>query len=200
MFDETLARRIKFDLIERKDQRCKSSDGKTLSVARINAYISSFSQFCQWCIEHKIAVNLNVNPFKGLRIKHTKNSKTPRREFYKPEANAILKDEPQKKVEAKEFRDDAYWFIKIGLFSGMRLNETANLLLSDVVKKEGGKFGYGEKISRWFNRTVLRNIGIDKTNEKEVLGNLIDYHCVRHTFISQLKRLGVDMSYKMFFP
>ena len=256
MFDETLARRIKFDLIERKDQRCKSSDGKTLSVARINAYISNFSQFCQWCIEHKIAVNLNVNPFKGLRIKHTKNSKTPRREFSKSEANAILKYEPQKKVEAKEFRDDAYWFFKIGLFSGMRLNETANLLLSDVVKKEGvwcfdlkgsnlkndnairvipvhsklinlglfarledkkaegktyvfeqirkgkkegGKFGYGEKISRWFNRTVLRNIGIDKTNEKEVLGNLIDYHCVRHTFIYQLKRLGVDMSYKMFF-
>jgi integrase len=252
VFDETLARRIKFDLIERKDQRCKDTDGKTLSVARINAYISNFSQFCQWCIEHKIAVNLNVNPFKGLRIKHTKNSKTPRREFSAPECNAILKYAPMKKVEAKEFRDDAYWFTKIGFFSGMRLNETANLLLSDVVKKEGvwcfdlkgshlkndnairvipvhsklinlrliarledkkaegqnyvfeqirkgkkegGKFGYGEKISRWFNRTVLRNIGIDKTHEKEILGNLIDYHCVRHTFIFQLKRLGVDMSY-----
>jgi len=252
VFVESLARRIKFDLIERKDQRCKDTDGKTLSVARINAYISNFSQFCQWCIEHKIPVNLNVNPFKGLRIKSTKNSKTPRREFSIPECNAILNYVPLKKVEAKEFRDDGYWFTKIGLFSGMRLNETANLLLSDVIKKEGiwcfdlkgahlkndnavrvipvhsalielgfivwledkkaegqtyifeqirkgkkegGKFGYGEKISRWFNRTVLRNIGIDKTNEKEVLGNLIDYHCVRHTFIYQLKRLGVDMSY-----
>jgi integrase len=252
VFDETLARRIKFDLIERKDQRCKDTGGKTLSVARINAYISNFSQFCQWCIEHKIPVNLNVNPFKGLRIKSTKNSKTPRREFSAPECNAILNYEPLKKVEAKEFREDGYWFTKIGLFSGMRLNETANLLLSDVIKKEGvwcfdlkgahlkndnatrvipvhsalielglivwledkktegqtylfeqirkgkkegGKFGFGEKISRWFNRTVLRNIGIDKTHEKEILGNLIDYHCVRHTFIFQLKRLGVDMSY-----
>jgi integrase len=252
VFDEILARRIKFDLIERKDQRCKDTAGKTLSVARINAYISNFSQFCQWCIEHKIPVNLNVNPFKGLRIKHTKNSKTPRREFSAPECNAILNYEPLKKVEAKEFREDGYWFTKIGLFSGMRLNETANLLLSDVIKKEGvwcfdlkgahlknenatriipvhseliklglivwleekkeqgqtyvfeqirkgkkegGKFGYGEKISRWFNRTILRNIGIDKTHEKEILGNLIDYHCVRHTFIYQLKILGVDMSY-----
>jgi integrase len=224
IFDDSLARRIKFDLIERKDQRCKDTDGKTLSVARINAYISNFSQFCQWCIEHKIPVNLNVNPFSGLRIKHTKNSKTPRREFSKPECNSILNYKPLKKVEAKEFRDDAYWFTKIGLYSGMRLNETANLLLSDVIKKEGiwcfdlkgthlknanatrvipvhsalinlgfivwleekkeqgqiyvfeqirkgkkegGKFGFGEKISRWFNRTVLRNIGIDKTNEKK---------------------------------
>ncbi|MFB1000021.1 MAG: hypothetical protein QMC13_07305, partial [Colwellia sp.] len=137
VFDETLARRIKFDLIERKDQRFKASDDKTLSIARINGYISNFSQFCEWCINHKIPVNININPFKGLRIKHTKNSKTPRREFSIPECNSILNYEPQKKIEAMDFRNDAYWFTKIGFFSGMRLNETANLLLSDVIKKEG---------------------------------------------------------------
>jgi integrase len=246
------ARKVKFSLIERKDKRVKLDGGKTLSVSRINSYLSNLSTFCQWCIDHKVSINQGANPFQGLRVKATKNSKIPRREFTVDEANAIFDYQPTDKREAKEFRDDAYWFPKIGLYSGMRLNETSELLISDVNmqediwcfdlrgshlktcesprlipvhskliesgfieyvrkkkeqgekflfeqirlgKKEAGKYGRGEKISRWYNRSLLKNIGVDKTYEKEERSCLIDYHCLRHTFVYILKQRGVDMSY-----
>ncbi len=246
------ARKFKFVLIERKDQRSKLVNDKTLSVARINAYLSNLSAFCEWCIKHNVSINKGVNPFCGLSIKKGKNSKIPRREFTVDEANAMFSYKTKAKTEAQYFRDDAYWYTKVGLYSGMRLNETSELLLSDVNKQENilcfdlrgshlktcesprlipihsklielgfveyinekrnkghkflfeqirigkakaGKFGYGEKISRWFNRTLLKNIGIDKIYEKEQRRNLVDYHCLRHTFIYQLKRKGIDMSY-----
>lgn len=246
------ARKVKFALIERKDKRVKLNGGKALSVSRINSYLSNLSTFCQWCIDHKVSINQDANPFQGLRVKATKNSKIPRREFTVDEANAIFDYQAKDKREAKEFRDDAHWFPKIGLYSGMRLNETSELLISDVNKQEGvwcfdlrgshlktcesprlipvhskliesgfieyvkkkkgqgdkflfeqirvgkkdaGKYGMGEKISRWYNRSLLKNIGVDKTYEKEQRSCLIDYHCLRHTFVYILKQRGVDMSY-----
>jgi integrase len=246
------ARKVKFALIDRKDKRVKLDEGKALSVSRINSYLSNLSTFCQWCIDHKVSINQDANPFRGLRVKATKNSKIPRREFTVDEANAVFDYQPTDKREAKEFRDDAYWFPKIGLYSGMRLNETSELLISDVNmqegiwcfdlrgshlktcesprlipvhskliesgfieyvqkkkeqgekflfeqirlgKKEAGKYGRGEKISRWYNRSLLKNIGVDKTYEKEERSCLIDYHCLRHTFVYILKQRGVDMSY-----
>lgn len=58
-------------------------------------------------------------------------------------------------------------------------------------KNESGKYGWGEKISKWFNRTLLRNIGIDKDMEKDK-GKMVDFHCLRTTFISKCKSKGVN--------
>lgn len=58
------------------------------------------------------------------------------------------------------------------------------------VKKEP-KNGYAEPVSKWFNRTMLRKIGVDKKAE-EAAGNLVDFHCLRTTVIATYKNLGVS--------
>lgn len=50
-------------------------------------------------------------------------------------------------------------------------------------KTKPGSAGWGDPISKWFNRTVLKKIGIDKEQELEK-GSLICFHCTRRTFIS----------------
>jgi integrase len=74
------------------------------------------------------------------------------------------------------------------------------------VKESGSKFlfpelqidswsnqrdGCGVAIGKWFNRTALRNIGINKNTERES-GILIDFHCCRHTVACRFKYHGVD--------
>jgi integrase len=51
--------------------------------------------------------------------------------------------------------------------------------------------GCGVAIGKWFNRTVLPNIEINKKIERES-GILIDFHCARHTVASRFKYHGVD--------
>ncbi len=52
-----------------------------------------------------------------------------------------------------------------------------------IGKKKPGSAGWGDPISRWFNRTLLKNIDINSEEEKE-LGRLVCFHCNRRTMIS----------------
>lgn len=52
-----------------------------------------------------------------------------------------------------------------------------------------GKTGWGDSISRWFNRTVLKNIGIDIDEELRNKTSVV-FHCLRHTFISTCIKSG----------
>ena len=50
--------------------------------------------------------------------------------------------------------------------------------------------GIGTPVGKWFNRTLLSAIGIDKQYEKSH-GLLVDFHCCRHTVASRFKFHGV---------
>lgn len=54
-----------------------------------------------------------------------------------------------------------------------------------------GRDGLGTPVSKWFNRTVLPKIGVNKDAERD-LGLLIDFHCTRTTVASYFKRHGVN--------
>ncbi len=56
-------------------------------------------------------------------------------------------------------------------------------------KKKAGKAGWGDPISRWFNRTVLKNIGIDYEKEEKEKKSIV-FHSLRHTFISTCVKKG----------
>jgi len=49
--------------------------------------------------------------------------------------------------------------------------------------EEPGSSGWGDPISRWFNRTLLKNLGIDSESEK-AKRYLISFHSMRRTLIS----------------
>lgn len=57
--------------------------------------------------------------------------------------------------------------------------------------KSAQRDGRGTPLSKWFNRTVLKNLGIDKSSEID-MRLLIDFHCSRHTVASWFKANGVD--------
>ena len=50
-------------------------------------------------------------------------------------------------------------------------------------KRKPSKDGWGEPISRWFNRTVCKKIGIKKESADASKANVV-FHCFRHTMIS----------------
>jgi|AntRauTorckE5430_2_1112549.scaffolds.fasta_scaffold25268_1 integrase len=50
--------------------------------------------------------------------------------------------------------------------------------------------GYGERINRWFNSTVLKNIGIDKVKERQNKTDVM-FNFFRHTFMCKLVNAGV---------
>lgn len=52
-------------------------------------------------------------------------------------------------------------------------------------KRKPGKAGWGDPISRWFNRTALKNIGINPEEEAR-RGTTVCFHCNRRTMISKM--------------
>lgn len=84
--------------------------------------------------------------------------------------------------------DGAYGFI---LADFMRLVETRRGADGDDAMVFDGlrlmKNGYGEQVSKWFNRTLLPKILADRSG--------LAFHSFRHTVATQLKQHGVELAY-----
>ncbi|EFL9548383.1 site-specific integrase [Escherichia coli] len=84
--------------------------------------------------------------------------------------------------------DGAYGFI---LADFMRLVETRRGADGDDAMVFDGlrlmKNGYGEQVSKWFNRTLLPKVLADRSG--------LAFHSFRHTVATQLKQHGVELAY-----
>ncbi|MCT9901064.1 site-specific integrase [Escherichia coli] len=84
--------------------------------------------------------------------------------------------------------DGAYGFI---LADFMRLVETRRGSDGDDAMVFDGlrlmKNGYGEQVSKWFNRTLLPKVLADRSG--------LAFHSFRHTVATQLKQHGVELAY-----
>jgi integrase len=226
--------------------RKKKGIQQTLSVKSVNKYLSNASAFCDWLMKTRKLIQ--TNPFAGSKLKLTSKNQQKRRQFSFTEISSLVAYLPRDKREAANFRKAAAWFSVIGIYSGMRLAEIANLKVVDIknaeaiwyfdlttydgkndnapriipihskqiesgfldycqeVKntkntmlfseintksKSANRDGAGVEIGKWFNRTLLRNIGINKLDERDI-GILVDFHCCRHTVASRFKYHGVD--------
>tara|TARA_R110002050_G_scaffold270636_1_gene413730 strand:- start:105 stop:1994 length:1890 start_codon:yes stop_codon:yes gene_type:complete len=245
-FNREKSLEIKDALIDKQANSEKGRKQETISVSTINKYITNYGTFLNWCFSHDYVVNKGL--FDSMKIKETAKNTKSHRGFTLAEIKAILDYEPNDKREAKGIRDDVYWFPKIGLYTGMRLNEVSMLTvddfqvqdgidfinlndknlksnsanrvvpihskliklgLLDFVKKqrEAGekalfsqirigrkmniKYGWGEPVSRWFNRSLLPKIGVDKRKEEEE-NFKVDFHSFRSTVASHFKMKGID--------
>ncbi|WP_158768817.1 hypothetical protein [Paraglaciecola sp. L1A13] len=247
-FSKVETQDVKHMLLNRFQNESKGCRDKHLSTKTINGILSNYRTFFTWFIKN---VHADMkNPFEGVSIAKAKGkAKGPkRRSFTAEEIRAQLNYQPIDSREARDFRDDASWYLPISLYTGMRLNEMSALPLShiklienlwcfdlhgldvkneasertipiaqylldkgfieyvDTLKKSGqtllfsqirkgksvpGSSGWGDPISRWFNRTVLKNIGINTENEKK-LGKIVVFHCNRRTMISKCVQGGAE--------
>ncbi len=235
------------ELVCRKEINRKGVDGtQEISVRTVNRNIVNYGAFFNWCYQHdKISEN---ELFKNLKLKQTKESGNRHRPYTTEEINKLWDYKFIRKNEASRIRNDALLYIKVGMFTAMRLNEISGLItenfkneggvdyislignevktesserkipihkelinigLLDLVKKRReekqplifpelrtGKTsadskGWGEPVSKWVNERLLRNIGIDKVEERKN-GKLIDFHSFRTTFLSECKNLGFN--------
>lgn len=105
-----------------------------MSGRTINSYLSHFQSFTEWSVKQG---HCKDNPFKGLRVS-TKTAASPRdRKAFTPEQMQTmyihLTDNPDDLVT----KDDHQWPTLIGMFTGARLNEIAQLRPEDVIEKDG---------------------------------------------------------------
>ncbi|HFI6437875.1 TPA: site-specific integrase, partial [Escherichia coli] len=84
--------------------------------------------------------------------------------------------------------DGAYGFV---LADFMKLVEARRSALGDDAMVFDGlrlmKNGYGEQVSKWFNRTLLPKVLTDRDG--------MAFHSFRHTVATQLKQHGVELAY-----
>lgn len=236
-FDKSHMQEIKSALLNKNTTRGIKNEKKALNAKTINGYLSHYRSFFSWLVKHVDGVN--DNPFTNVSIKVNQLENVNRRALSNDEVQKILNYKVQHPLEAKTFRDDAYWFLPIALYTGMRLNEISELRLDDIKivdgiwcfdlgghntknitsrrlvpisqqllnldllayiyklkergrtflfyqirlgKKTPGRSGWGEPISRWFNRSVTKVIGISKEAERKNKTTVV-FHCFRHTMI-----------------
>lgn len=84
--------------------------------------------------------------------------------------------------------DGAYGFVLadfMSLVEDRRKTEGDNAMVFDGLKLM--KNGYGEQVSKWFNRTLLPKVLADRSG--------LAFHSFRHTVATQLKQHGVELAY-----
>lgn len=84
--------------------------------------------------------------------------------------------------------DGAYGFVLadfMSLVEDRRKTAGNNAMVFDGLKLM--KNGYGEQVSKWFNRTLLPKVLADRSG--------LAFHSFRHTVATQLKQHGVELAY-----
>lgn len=107
---------------------------KKISPVRASQLLAAISAFFVWAVSQGYA---DVNPFNGLKL--SVETTTEKVECFSAEdLKKLFEGEKfQSFVSSLGYR---YWLCAIGLYSGMRLAEIAQLEVSDVVKDKSGRY------------------------------------------------------------
>lgn len=142
------ARKAKEALLKLPKNRSKSPATRDLSLAAaleakgvdgissrtINSYLSHFQSFMEWSVKQG---HCEDNPFKRMRVSTKAAASPDDRKAFTPEQMRTmlthLTDNPSGFVK----KDDHKWPTLIGMFTGARLNEIAQLRVVDVIEKDG---------------------------------------------------------------
>jgi integrase len=142
------ARKMKDVLFKLPKNRTKNAATRALTLAQmltvegvdrmssrtLNGYLSHYQHFMGWAENQG---HCTVNVFEGLRVAKTITaSADERKPFTAPQLRCLYKhltDNPSGLVK----KDDHKWPVLIGMFSGARLNEIAQLLVADIVERDG---------------------------------------------------------------
>jgi integrase len=100
---------------------------QTLNVATINTAVEAVGSLLEWYVREGV---LDRNPAKGLQVKDTRQAIDLREAFSRDDLERIF---VHPKFTQGKFKFPAYfWIPLIGLFTGMRLEEIAQLFCKDT--------------------------------------------------------------------
>lgn len=117
---------------------------KPMSAKNANKIVSSVSAFFNWMVREDL---LKENPARGLRVRIRHSPDTERNAFSESDLKVIFELSPiyagchsvrcRDKSGALIIKDSKFWLPLIALYSGMRLEEIAQLHTRDVRQVEG---------------------------------------------------------------
>ena len=170
---------------------------ETLNVATINTIMEAVSTLFEW---HMREANVLQNPAKGLHVKDNRRPRDLRSPLSVDELKRIF---AHPKFTQGKFKYPAYfWIPLIGLFTGMRLEEIAQLRCADLrkladhdlwvfdVNEQGeDEHGYAKSVK---NKSAIRTVPVHKGL---IALGLIRYHANvtkggHNRLFPELKRTG----------
>jgi integrase len=120
--DLTLAEMLALDGVEK------------LATRTVNAYLSAFQSFATWAVNNGYA---SENVFTGTRVPSKIRDKSTQRDAFNPTQLRLMFKHLSLNPDNLVRKEDHKWPALIGMFTGARLNEIAQLLISDI-RQQGG--------------------------------------------------------------
>lgn len=105
-----------------------------ITARTANAYISAMQTFFKWAENNGYA---DENLFTGRRIVAAKKQKGEKRGAFSAEQLALMYRHLTENPDGLVRKDEHKWGTLIGMFTGMRLNEIAQLEVDDIKRIEG---------------------------------------------------------------
>jgi integrase len=129
-------------LIKKFSNDTKGAEEKTIKSTTANKYIGNLRGFFDWLDDHTEFFADKKNPFEGLRIKENEDLVESYLPYSNEEMQQILNYQPKKTssgsiADSRNIPEAAYWMPKVAAYTGMRINEIAELNLEDVSYSDG---------------------------------------------------------------
>lgn len=105
-----------------------------LATRTINAYLSAFQSFAAWAVNNGHALE---NVFTGTRVPNKIRDKSTQRDAFNPAQLRLMHTHLALNPDNLVRKEDHRWTALIGMFTGARLNEIAQLHICDI-KQQGG--------------------------------------------------------------
>ncbi|MCB1471204.1 MAG: site-specific integrase [Rhizobiaceae bacterium] len=107
---------------------------QVISSRTVNVYIGAMQTFGNWAVDNGYAAE---NVFTGMRVKVSKRAQEQGRVAFSTDQLRTLFEHLTENPGGLVNKDTHKWGVLIGIFTGMRLNEIAQLRVDDVVCVDG---------------------------------------------------------------
>jgi integrase len=142
------AQEVKAALFKLPKNRSKSPRTRNLSLAQMldlkdvpriaartmNGYIGHMQHFMGWAVDNGYAAE---NVFTGMRLRKTAKGTGEGRQAFKADELQVMHQELTNPQSVLVKKDVHRWPALIGMFTGMRLNEVAQLEVQDIEERDG---------------------------------------------------------------
>lgn len=106
----------------------------SLAPATISKYLETYNALFDWAVDEGY---IEKNHFNTLRIKGDQNKNQPKRQAFTDEQIKTIRHEILKGRDGLANKDYRYWGTLIGMYTGARLNEIAQIMLDDIKQEDG---------------------------------------------------------------
>jgi integrase len=164
---------------------------RVISPRRVATHLGNLHAFFKWAVANGYAV---ANVFEGMQVKAAKRPRDERRGSFSAEQLQTMFRHLTKNPDGLVRRDVHKWGTLISMFSGMRVNEVAQLDIADI--KQDGEVWYFDITKVGDERKSLKNQASERRlpmHKRLIESGLLEYIAAQRN--AGHKRLFHELSY-----